>query len=135
MLTLSISTIMSSTMMFWYLRSTMAATVSLSGLIRVGPNTTPRLLAFIRLAFELSATLCVCECVRHVCVYMQLLYMCVCVCMVCGVCVHGVWCVCAWCMVCMCMVCGVYVRGVCVHGVWCVVCVCMVCVCMVCGVW
>ena len=37
--------------------STMVATVSTSGRISVGPNTTPRLLAFIRLTLDCSAML------------------------------------------------------------------------------
>ena len=56
-LTASISSIMISTMMFWYLMLTMVATVSLSGLMRVGPKTTPRLLAFIKFRSEWAAML------------------------------------------------------------------------------
>ena len=55
--TFSTSSTISSTMMFWYLMLTMDATDSLSGRMRVGPHTTPRLLAFIRLRSEYDATL------------------------------------------------------------------------------
>ena len=50
--TLSISEIIISMIMFWYLMSTMEATDSRSGRMSVGPNTTPRLLAFMRLRSE-----------------------------------------------------------------------------------
>ena len=50
--TFSISAIIASATKFWYLMSTMVATVSLSGRMRVGPNTTPKLLAFIKFLSE-----------------------------------------------------------------------------------
>ena len=46
-----------STTMFWNLRSMMAATVSSCGLIKVGPNTTPRLATVIRFCLLCAATL------------------------------------------------------------------------------
>lgn len=56
---------MTSTMMFWYFMSTIVATLSLSGRIRVGPKHTPMLLAFIRLTSDWAATLvCVCVCAQ-----------------------------------------------------------------------
>ena len=56
-LTSSTLSTMTSTMMFWYLMSTMVATDSRSGRMRVGPKHTPMLLAFIRLTSDAAATL------------------------------------------------------------------------------